>query len=177
MPRGIPRIPRIHTEVAAEAQQVLASLIKSAEADTQDVRDKPTRRKRGVFNGTQGKLKINGTIPGYHLHIMNDDRNRLQDAQDNGYEFVNPKEIEDVSENVTSRNGDIGDSRVRFLVGTQENGQPMYGYLMKIRREWFEEDQLELQKRNDQIDAAIRANKITGENPAFYIPKEGIKLS
>ena len=139
--------------------------------------DGAVRRRRGVFNGTQGKLKVEGTIPGYHLHILNDDRNRLQEAQDNGYEFVAPGEIKGVSENVTSRNGDIGDSRVRFLVGTQENGQPLFGYLMKIRQDWYNEDQAELQKKNDQIDAAIRKGAITGENPNFYVPQGGIKLS
>jgi len=139
--------------------------------------DGATRRKKGVFNGTKQKLQVEGTISGYHLHVMNDDRNRLQDAQDNGYEFVTPDEIKGVSENVTSRNGDIGDSRVRFLVGTQENGQPLYAYLMKIKQEWFDEDQADLQKKNDMIDAAVRAGAITGKNPAFYVPQNGIKIS
>lgn len=139
--------------------------------------DGAIRRKRGVFNGTSGKLKVDGTIPGYHLHIMNDDRNRVEDALSGGYEFVAPTEIEGVSENVTSRNGDIGDSRVRFLVGTKDKGEPMYAYLMKIRTEWYEEDQAELANRNNKIDAAIRVGKITGDNPAFYVPKDGIKLS
>lgn len=139
--------------------------------------DGAVRRKRGVFNGTSGKLRVHGTIPGYHLHIMNDDRNRIQEALAGGYEFVAPTEIEGVSENVTSRNGDIGDSRVRFLVGTQEKGEPMYAYLMKIRTEWYEEDQAELADRNNKIDAAVRAGKISGENPAFYTPRDGIKLS
>src|ERR1035437_6454935 len=95
--------------------------------ETTPAKDGAVRRKKGVFNGTTGKLSIQGTIPGYHMHIMNDDRTRLHDATDNGYEFVKPEEIEGVSENVVSRNGDLGDSRIRFLVGSQENGQPMYG--------------------------------------------------
>lgn len=174
-------MPRALTieEKRARAQEALAALATPKEVEATPAKDGATRRKRGVFNGTQAKLKIDGTIPGYHLHIMNDDRNRLAEAQDNGYEFVSPKEIEGVSENVTSRNGDIGDSRVRFLVGTQETGQPLYGYLMKIRQEWFDEDQADLQRRNDQIDASIRAGNVTGiaTNPAFYTPKDGIKLS
>jgi len=136
-----------------------------------------TRRKRGVFNGTSAKLRIDETIPGYHLHIINDDKNRIQEAQDNGYEFVSPKEIGNVSENVTSRNGDIGTQRVRFLVGSKERGEPMYGYLMKQRQEWYDEDQAELAARNNMIDTAVRAGKITGENPAFYVPKDGIKMN
>lgn len=139
--------------------------------------DGRTRRKRGVFNGTEGKLKVNGTIPGYHLHILNDDGTRIKDAQDNGYEFVAPQEIDSVTENVVNRNGDLGDSRIRFLVGTNKEGHPMYGYLMKIKLEWYEEDQVALQSKNDKIDTAIRGGRVTGDNPAFYTPKDGIKLS
>ncbi len=136
----------------------------------------PQRLKRGVFNGTRGKLIVDGEIPGYHMHIINDDRSRLQDATTNGYEFVSPDEIKGVSENVVSRNGELGKDRVRFLVGSQENGQPMYAYLMKIRQEWYDEDQAELQAQNDKVDEAIRKGKVTGDNPAFYVPKGGIKV-
>lgn len=140
--------------------------------------DGMTRRKRGVFNGSQGKLKVEGTIPGFHLHIMNDDGTRITDATDNGYDFVKPSEISGVSENVVSRNGDLGDSRIRFLVGLNKEGQPMYAYLMKIRQEWYDEDQAELQSRNDKIDNAIRSGKnVVGEQPGFYVPQGGIKLS
>ena len=124
--------------------------------------DGAVRRKRGVFNGTKGKLSVDTNLPGYHLHIMNDDKTRIQDA---------------LSDNVVARNGDLGDSRIRFLVGSRDKGEPMYGYLMKIRQEWYEEDQAELQAKNDKIDTAIRTGKITGSDPMLYVPKDGIKLS
>lgn len=181
MPRGIPNKRTTQAEVSeveapSTVEQEFSTLVGSEAPASETKGPVPTRRKRGVFNGTTGKLQVHGTIPGYHLHIMNDDRNRLQEAQDNGYEFVTPKEIEGVSENVTSRNGDLGGSRVRFLVGSTERGEPMYGYLMKLRQEWFDEDQKELQAKNDKIDEAIRAGSIV-PNPAFYTPKGGIKLS
>jgi len=172
-------MPRALTieEKRDRANATLAALATPAVAPVTPAADGATRRKKGTFNGTQGKLKVEGTIPGYHLHILNDDRNRLQEAQDNGYEFVTPSEIKGVSENVTSRNGDIGDSRVRFLVGTQENGQPLHGYLMKIRQEWYDEDQADLQRKNDQIDESVRKGAVNGNNPHFYVPQGGIKLS
>ena len=139
--------------------------------------DGSTRRKRGVFNGSKGKLSVDANIPGYHLHIMNDDKTRIQDALDNGYAFVTPEEVEGLSDNVVSKNGDLGDSRIRFLVGSRDKGDPMYGYLMKIRQEWYDEDQAELQAKNDKIDAAIRKGNVTGNDPMMYIPREGIKLS
>ena len=134
-----------------------------------------SRKKRNTFNGTQAKISVNHTIPGYHLHVFTDIGGRIQDALDNGYEFVSPNEVGGVSENVVSRNGDLGD-RIRYLVNPRAEGSEQYGYLMKQRLEWYEEDQAALQNKNNQIDAAIRKGKVTGENPAFYVPKGGIKL-
>ena len=135
-----------------------------------------TRKRRNVFNGTEAKLNVQSQIPGYHLHVLTDVGGRIQAAMDSGYEFVRPDEVGGVSENVVSRNGDLGE-RIRFLVNPRAEGSEQYGYLMKQRLEWYEEDQAELQAKNNLIDASIRKGKVTGENPAFYTPKGGIKLN
>ena len=138
--------------------------------------DGTTRKKRNVFNGTEAKISVQTQIPGYHLHVFTDAGGRIQAAMDSGYEFVSPDEVGGVSENVVSRNGDLGE-RIRFLVNPRAEGTEQYGYLMKIRQEWFEEDQAELQAKNDKIDSAIRKGNITGVDPMLYVPKDGIKLS
>jgi len=134
------------------------------------------RKRRNAFNGTTLKLSVDRQIPGYHLHIFTDTGGRIKDAIDGGYEFVTPDEIGGVSENVVSRNGDLGD-RIRYLVNPRAEGSEQYGYLMKIRQEWFEEDQTDLQAKNSRIDASIRKGKITGGDPSFYTPPGGIKLT
>lgn len=134
------------------------------------------RKRRNVFNGTEAKISVQAQIPGYHLHVFTDAGGRIQQAMDNGYEFVRPDEVGGVSENVISRNGDLGE-RIRYLVNPRADGTDQYGYLMKIRQEWYEEDQAELQAKNNRIDASIRKGKITGENPSFYTPRDGIKLN
>lgn len=135
------------------------------------------RKRRNVFNGTQTKLSVREQIPGYHLHVFTDSGNRIQEALDNGYEFVKPNEVGGVDSNVVSRNGDLGE-KVRYLVNprTSETDSEKYGYLMKIRQEWFEEDQRALQEKNNAIDAAIRKGKVTGGDPSFYVPKGGISI-
>jgi hypothetical protein len=138
--------------------------------------DGTTRKRRNSFNGTEAKLSVRTQIEGYHLHVFTDAGARIQEALDSGYEFVSPNEVGGVSENVVSRNGDLGD-RIRFLVNPRAEGSEQYGYLMKIKQEWFEEDQAELQAKNNLIDAAIRKGKITGENSSFYTPRDGIKLN
>ena len=42
--------------------------------------ERPRERKKGVFNGTQGKLQVGNQIEGYHLHIFNDMPGRIQQA-------------------------------------------------------------------------------------------------
>ena len=138
--------------------------------------DGATRKRRNTFNGTEAKLSVRQQIPGYHLHVLTDAGSRIQEAMDSGYEFVRPDEVGGVSENVVSRNGDLGE-RIRYLVNPRAQGTEQYGYLMKIRQEWYEEDQAELQAKNNRIDASIRKGKITGDNSAFYQPTGGIKLN
>jgi hypothetical protein len=138
--------------------------------------DGVTRKRRNTFNGTEAKLTVRNQIPGYHLHVFTDDGGRIKEAMDGGYEFVAPDEVGGVSENVVSRNGDLGE-RIRYLVNPRAEGSKQYGYLMKIRQEWYEEDQAEVQAKNNRIDAAIRKGKITGENSSFYTPRDGIKLN
>ena len=138
--------------------------------------DGTTRKRRNVFNGTEAKIGVREQIDGYHLHVFTDAGARIQEALDSGYEFVNPEEVGGVSENVVSRNGDLGE-RIRYLVNPRAQGTEQFGYLMKIRQEWYEEDQAALQEKNNRIDTAIRNGKVTGENAGFYVPRDGIKLT
>ena len=147
-----------------------------AEPTATPASDGATRKRRNTFNGTEAKLSVRQQIPGYHLHVLTDAGSRIQEAMDSGYEFVRPEEVGGVSENVVSRNGDLGE-RIRYLVNPRAQGTEQYGYLMKIRQEWYEQDQAELQAKNNRIDESIRSGKVTGNNPAFYTPRDGIKLT
>lgn len=145
--------------------------------------DRGTRRTRNVFNGTVGKLTINPDVvdrydkEGWHLHIFNDTPGRVEEALSAGYEFVTPEEIGSAVTSVVSRNTAL-DDKVKYLVGASEEGNGMYAYLMKTRKEYYFEDQEQLQKRNDYIDGQIRSGRNTASNESsegFY--SAGIKLS
>lgn len=159
-----------------EAKRELA---KHGETQVRSSVDRGERPRRGVFNGTTGKLTVYGDIPGYHMHIFNDTPGRIEEALSAGYEFVSPSEIGGTASGVVSRNTDLGD-KVRFLVGASGGPEGLYAYLMKIRQEWFEEDQLEQQQVNDRVDHAIRNGQNTKSGTSsdgFYVPREGIKLT
>jgi hypothetical protein len=171
MPRALNEFEKLERNIARQEQRNTP-----VQPTPTVATDGTTRKRRNTFNGTEAKISVRQQIDGYHLHVFTDTGSRIQEAMDSGYEFVRPNEVGGVSENVVSRNGDLGE-RIRYLVNPRAQGTEQYGYLMKIRQEWYEEDQADLLAKNNRIDNAIRKGKITGENPAFYEPTGGIKIS
>lgn len=171
-------MPRALT-IDEKREKLLAKMdkIQSDKEEPAPAADGATRKRRSAFNGTETKISVNATIAGYHLHVLCDDGARIQEALNSGYEFVTPDEVGGVSENVVSRNGDLGE-RIRYLINPRAEGSKQYGYLMKIRQEWYEEDQAELQAKNNRIDAAIKRGKVgTGDAPGFYSRPGDIKIT
>lgn len=96
-------------------------------------------------------------IPGYHLHWFQGTPERIERALAGGYEFVDEKEahINNTTLGGTSTrtgNTDMG-SRVSVVSGQEigKDGQPLRLVLMKIRQEWYDEDQKLVEKRNQQV--------------------------
>lgn len=120
-----------------------------------------------------GKLRLGvSRIPGYHLHWIADYPGRLEDAQENGYEFVTLSEVR-----LTKRAGSDTDSagdRVSRISGSHESGKPLTLHLMKIREEWYKENQEFYQSRTRAIEQQIKTGKIDGvSRPETYHPKGG----
>lgn len=111
-------------------------------------------------------------IPGYHLHWFQGTPARLQRALDGGYEFVDEKETRVNSvglgnESTRSGNTDMG-SRVSVVSGQElgHDGQPARLVLMKIKQEWWEEDQKVQEKRTEQVINALNAGSIGADKDA-----------
>lgn len=105
-------------------------------------------------------------IPGFHLHWFLGTAERLQRALDGGYEFVDPREakINNVSlggDSAISGNTDMG-SRVSVGSGQEvgKDGQPVRLVLMKIKQEWWDDDQKLVEQRNEQVAAALRGGML-----------------
>ncbi len=144
-------------------------------------------RKRIPMSLPVQKLQV-PDIPGFHLHWMRGDQARIQQAQQAGYEFVRPEEIHvnnvGIGNNsVTSGNTDLGSLVSIVGGGIGDDNQPVRLVLMKIKEEWWQEDQEVAQKRNDsvrdalvggQLGAALAADR--GETNLRYVDKSKTKL-
>lgn len=137
------------------------TLVRSeADRTTEVVRTQSKRPRRGSIGVPRLRLAVKFDIPGYHLCWQNDDGG-VENAQDSGYEFVTRGETE-AEDGVEPSNIDMAD-KIKQKVGTTDSGQPLYAYLMKIKQEWFEEDQNELAEHNRRIQDAIAGGNINGE--------------
>ena len=113
-------------------------------------------------------------------------------------EFVDEREIKinNVSlggDSAISGNTDLG-SRVSVVSGQEvgKDGQPTRLILMKIKQEWWEEDQKQVEARNDKVRRSLLGGMIGAENdrpgdtqhryvdnartaiPEFFKPKRAI---
>lgn len=109
-------------------------------------------------------------LPGFHLHWFLSTPERLQRALDGGYEFVDEQEmkINNVSlggNSAVSGSTDMG-SRVSVVSGQEvgKDGQPTRLILMKIRQEWWDEDQLLVEARNTKVRDSLLGGMIGAEN-------------
>ena len=124
-------------------------------------KEQVNRKERIPFGGPQQRFKV-PEKDGFHYRVFNDnwkkDPERIKKAQDAGYEFVS----EDQS---------------RKFAGTNEDGTVIRGVLMKIPKEFYDEDQAAKQREIDKVDAQINRGKFTekpGDNR--YSPGGGIQI-
>jgi len=125
-------------------------------------------RKRIPMSVPRQKLEV-PDIPGFHCHWMADRPGRVPQALQAGYEFVDMGEIsvqntglaDDIS---LDGNNDLG-TRVSVIGGIGMGGDVEKLYLMKIRQEWWDEDQAELRQKNDSIWQQIHRGEATSDTP------------
>lgn len=120
------------------------------------------RRERVPFSTNRRRLALNKELDGFITRWFNDLDDRLQRAEDAGYQYVHRKEIGQVGDkDISNGNTDVN-SRVSRVVGRQPTGQPIRAYLMKIRKDWYEADQAKKEEVNARVDQAITAGKSGG---------------
>lgn len=139
-------------------------------------REKEGRQRRVPLGAPELKLSVpQAEDDKDHVYrFINDTTGRLQRAVAGGWEYVEDSMF--VGSGSESGDSDA-DSRISRVVGKQANGEPLIAYLMKIKREWYEEDQDKKQSAIDEVENTIKHGHFNEKaEDARYIPKEGIKL-
>lgn len=106
-------------------------------------------RQRVPVSGPRDVLKIYGEDPNYVYRFVNDVNNRIARFQRGGWDIVTDDlEVGAPRVGVPESEG----TPVKVSVGSG-----VQAYLMRIRREWYEEDQAAKQRAIDDTEAAMRA--------------------
>lgn len=145
------------------AEQVSARATEMAKANPASAAPTAAPRRRSMALPTL-KLEV-PAIPGHVCHWFRGTAQRLQQAIDAGYQYVGRNEV--LVNNVGVANTAEGDgntdlgSRVSVSAGGEdsEGSQGMRLYLMKLRRELWDEDQIAVDARHESIAAQLRGDR------------------
>jgi hypothetical protein len=99
--------------------------------------------------GTRNILSVEGKEDGYVYRIVNDEGDRIQKFIDGGYEIVNASDVR------------VGDKRVNSATpeGTKAQvavGGNLKAYVMRIREEWYKEDQATKQEHVNKLEQSLK---------------------
>lgn len=115
----------------------------------------PAGRARRTPIGQRNVLTVTGKEPGYEYRFVNDVGDRIQEFQDNGWETVEQKSVR------------IGDKRIDKAtsdgsLAKASVGQGTSAYVMRIKEDWYKEDQAAKNAHVDQTEAAMKEKALTG---------------
>lgn len=131
--------------VKAEAGELAPELLEQAPEATAAP---SKRRRRDSVGGHAMKLSA-PPRPGFVRRFFNDAGNRLAEAQELGYDFVEDTGIQTHDPS----------SRINRLAGTQANGAPLKTYLMETPVELYAEGVAEKEAQHASVDKAIREGR------------------
>lgn len=175
----MPRKPMNSTQAAPgvtltrEQQDFKADTQAPASTKAMLTRERVTRE-RMPFNSFSKRMEVyidpdSELARDYHLHKFVDRGGRVARAQAAGYEFVTKSEVAtDGPAQVESREADLGDV-VSWISGTSEKGDAEITVLMKIRKEYYEADQADIQAQVDMTDQAIRRGAVGQPSDHSYL--------
>ena len=121
---------------------------------SEDARPDRSRQARSPL-GMRNRLTFKNLDPAYNYRIINDKDDRIKQAQEGGYEFVESSE-------------QLGDLKVAEAtkIGSRVSkpvGHGMTGYLMRIKKEWYDEDQSKKQEKVDTLEKSMKPQKAKEE--------------
>jgi len=125
---------------------------------------KVQRRQRIPFSGNRRRLHVpdEDKDPNFEYRWINDDPGRIEAAKKGGWETVSKGDTTVGDPDVTTGNTDLG-SATSLVVGKHESGAGKRAVLMRIPREWYDEDQAAKEEVNRATDEAITRGQAGGQ--------------
>ena len=125
----------------------------------------PVGRVTRVPVSQRNVLTVKGKDPNYVYRVVNDVDDRVAQFLEGGYELV---------DKVSTGVGDPRASQGTAIGSKQEVsvGQGIKAKVMRIKREWYEEDQDRKQKFVDQQEASIREKALDGNYGKLDITRD-----
>lgn len=110
---------------------------------------KVERTRRTPINGQRNILSVDGKDPSYEYRIVNDTGDRVAQFEQQGYEIVSDRTVK------------VGDRRVANPTAEGTPVQVSVGggqkaFLMRIKKEWYDEDQKTKQNQVNESEAAMK---------------------
>lgn len=109
------------------------------------------QRPKRVPIGSRDVLTVVGKEPGYHYRIVNDTGDRIQKFLNAGYELVNSKDVQIGDSRVDNPSAEGSKAQVSVDKATGQKA-----FVMRIKDEWYEEDQKAKQDHVQAIEDAIK---------------------
>ena len=112
------------------------------------------RVKRTPVSG-RNRLTVQGKDPNYVYRIVNDEEDRIARFQEGGYELLQEEAVKvgDKRANQTSSEGSVKQLSV---------GGGKKAFVMRIRKDWYEEDQKAKQAQVDALEATTKKKALDG---------------
>jgi len=125
----------------------------------------PSGRVRRTPVGVRNILTVKGQDPNYHYRIVNDTGDRIQNFIEAGYEIVKADEVT------------VGDKRVNKATAAGSNAEVSVGggekgFVMRIKKEWYEEDHKAKQAEVDATESSIRQKALDGTYGELKISRD-----
>jgi len=118
----------------------------SRPANTQGASARPRRQPVG----TRNRFRIAQKEDGYVYRVVNDQPGRIQDLLDRGYEIVPKDKVERDGDRRVDDPSSLG-SATSFGLGKGDQG-----VVMRQRKDWYDEDQLSKNARNDELERGMK---------------------
>lgn len=125
----------------------------------------PSGRPTRTSIGQRNILTVKGKDPNYHYRIVNDTDDRIAQFIEAGYELVADDTVE------------VGDKRVNASssLGSKKQisvGQGTKAFAMRIKKEWYDEDEAAKLRQVAEIERATKAKALDGTYGELKISRD-----